>query len=468
MINTFSVLVVLALSCITVTALNDIQQGNISHCLLRVFKPLSSKGDRFYKAVDIGAPICPSHYQEYDNIAVKPSSKHPGTFIVPFTHMIADNVRCGKTGSETEYMWMIPAKNLEDARSAEIGGLTDVYDIKENNGRFKNASQLVMSMSPETYVAVDMEDRYCGETLMWEKHSLHLLVSSAELIFNFGAFGWIGKKESGIISFHPPVNGQSDLCIYKDSNDPGKNSTGFPPEKVIEDESSLPDNSPIPSPAPFAPGPLASPSPNAFSMVPLSDFNNATAVNDVESDDDESVCFPADSQVEMESGLFQRMDELSIGDRIRVGPSEYSEIFMFTHKVLDGVQRGFRNIVVEAGDSITATAGHYIVVNDGFQTARSVKVGDLLTLASGKQSPVTAVESIQKNGLYNPQTQDGRIIVDGIIASTYTTAVHPAAAHGMLAPLRFLYQLGLLRHFDLFHDGYYGLDALAPSGIEKH
>eukprot|EP00173_Palmaria_palmata_P001269 Plantae.Rhodophyta-Palmaria_palmata.ctg1688.p1 GENE.Plantae.Rhodophyta-Palmaria_palmata.ctg1688~~Plantae.Rhodophyta-Palmaria_palmata.ctg1688.p1 ORF type:complete len:324 (-),score=49.36 Plantae.Rhodophyta-Palmaria_palmata.ctg1688:1187-2131(-) len=314
-----------------------------------------------------------------------------------------------------------------------------------------------------------MDDRYCGETLMWEKNSLHLLVNSAEFIFNFGAFGWIGRKESGILSFHPPVNDQSDLCIYKDSNNSGKNSTGFPPEKVIEDENSLPDNSPVPSPAPFAPGPLASPSPDAFSMVPevLPEFNSPTAVS-VEAKDDDSVCFPADSQVEMESGLLQRMDELSIGDRIRVGPSEYSEIFMFTHKVLDGVQRGFKNIAVDTGVSITATAGHYIVVNGGFQTARSVKVGDLLSLASGKLSPVTAVKTVQKNGLYNPQTRDGRIIVDGIIASTYTTAVHPAAAHGMLAPLRFLYQLGLLRKFDLFHDSYYGLDALAPSGLEMH
>lgn len=74
-------------------------------------------------------------------------------------------------------------------------------------------------------------------------------------------------------------------------------------------------------------------------------------------------------------------------------------------------------------------------------SAASVRIGDVLQLANGSDSPVVVVEDVSADGLYNPQTVDGNIIVDGIVASTYTTAVHPCVAHAaLLAPIRFLYE----------------------------
>lgn len=42
---------------------------------------------------------------------------------------------------------------------------------------------------------------------------------------------------------------------------------------------------------------------------------------------------------------------------------------------------------------------------------------------------------------FNPQTLDGDILVDGIVTSTYTTAVAPRVARAVLSPLRLLYTL---------------------------
>lgn len=73
--------------------------------------------------------------------------------------------------------------------------------------------------------------------------------------------------------------------------------------------------------------------------------------------------------------------------------------------------------------------------------AGAVRVGEVLQLADGNYSPVVAIENVSSVGLYNPQTVDGNIAVDDVMASAYTTAVHPRVAHSaLLAPLRFIYR----------------------------
>lgn len=47
-------------------------------------------------------------------------------------------------------------------------------------------------------------------------------------------------------------------------------------------------------------------------------------------------------------------------------------------------------------------------------------------------------------GLYNPQTKHGSIIVNNILAGTYTTAVAPGLVHAVLAPLRAFSRTGVV------------------------
>ncbi len=132
----------------------------------------------------------------------------------------------------------------------------------------------------------------------------------------------------------------------------------------------------------------------------------------------------------------KRMAELEIGDRIAVGNGLFSEVFMFTHKLVD-VAHEFVSIKTAAGPTIRLTSGHYLPVNGIYVSARDAKVGDMLSLADGTISRVTEIRTVAGTGLYNPQTAHGDIIVDGIRASTYTTAVERNMAHALLAPLRF-------------------------------
>lgn len=52
--------------------------------------------------------------------------------------------------------------------------------------------------------------------------------------------------------------------------------------------------------------------------------------------------------------------------------------------------------------------------------AHYIKVGDVIQSITGPRL-VTNITTIQRRGLYNPITTDGTIVVDGIIASTYST-----------------------------------------------
>lgn len=173
-------------------------------------------------------------------------------------------------------------------------------------------------------------------------------------------------------------------------------------------------------------------------------------------------CFPAQGLVELENGITKKMSELAIGDRVRVSSTEFADVFMFTHK-LSNVRNEFINVETKDSIRFTVTPGHYIYINEKLVPAGTVMVGDRLELGNGKVTTVAQVTRSIEEGLYNPQTTHGDIIVNGVRASTYTTAVDRPAAHALLAPFR-----GLFNAFGatttLFEQGAQCLAAVAPKG----
>lgn len=154
-----------------------------------------------------------------------------------------------------------------------------------------------------------------------------------------------------------------------------------------------------------------------------------------------STCFPADAVVELEDGMTLRMDALKVGHKVRVGPKEHSEVFMFSHQYTDA-QATFVKLQTATG-AIQLTESHYLFVNGKAAQASTVKVGDLLETATGAPAAVTGISTVRATGLYNPHTMQGDIIVNGIRTSTYTDAITPTLAHAMLAPIRALYSMNV-------------------------
>lgn len=179
-----------------------------------------------------------------------------------------------------------------------------------------------------------------------------------------------------------------------------------------------------------------------------------------------STCFPDFATVRLQSGDVKRMGDLEIGDWVQVSTNEFSPVFMFTHRMSSlGIgPQTYSRLVTASGHALTLTPSHYLYVNGALKPAGVVVPGDVLVLADGRVSEVRAVGNILASaGLYNPQTLHGDIVVDGIVASTYTTAVRPNLAHAALSPLRAVYSAWHLSSY-LLESSPQGFSAFLPVG----
>lgn len=179
---------------------------------------------------------------------------------------------------------------------------------------------------------------------------------------------------------------------------------------------------------------------------------------------DGSVCFPSDAKVQLESGAVKQMREVEIGDRVLVSHGVYSEVFMFTHR--DSARlHTFISLITSCGHVMTSTKGHYIYINKRLSEAFTARIGDTLELSNGTVTRIESISHVVKRGLYNPQTVQGDIIVNGIRASTFTRTVKPMAAQAVLTPLRAVYKM-----FGWGGSMDYGADALTgflPTGVSS-
>lgn len=172
-------------------------------------------------------------------------------------------------------------------------------------------------------------------------------------------------------------------------------------------------------------------------------------------------CFPGGALVMLEDGSNVSMEKLSIGDRVAVGGGKFSEVFMFTHRLKDVIYE-FVELSTDDGAKVRATTGHFMFVNGKYDTAGVIKVGDVVVREDGRRVEVNRVERVMDRGLFNPQTVHGNIIVDGVLASTYTTAVERGLAHAALAPFRAAFaRLGLV--CGLLESGADNIAAIVPS-----
>lgn len=152
----------------------------------------------------------------------------------------------------------------------------------------------------------------------------------------------------------------------------------------------------------------------------------------------DAACFPGSATVELEDGRVKRMQDLVVGDRVLASVGVYSHVFGFTHKLprSQNSSEFVRLCIGENNSHLLLTSNHYIYLNGELQTSSSAQIGDILSLGDGRFAAVTSVGREMDFGLYNPQTLHGDIVVNGIVASTYTRAIDARIAHTALAAVR--------------------------------
>jgi len=159
--------------------------------------------------------------------------------------------------------------------------------------------------------------------------------------------------------------------------------------------------------------------------------------------DRHSYCFPSTARVELADGGKVSMEDLKVGDLVQVGSGRHSRIFAWGHRIPVG-EFDFMEIITEGQERpIRITANHLLYSHGRLISAGSVRVGHSIERKDGTQVPVTRVGTVRAQGLYNPHTTHGDLVVDDIRTSSYTRAMPARAAHSLLAPFRMLYRSGL-------------------------
>jgi len=204
-------------------------------------------------------------------------------------------------------------------------------------------------------------------------------------------------------------------------------------------------------------------------------------------------CFPGDAMVTTPSGA-KKMSLLKVGDKVltditQEGDMVFEEVYMFGHKDPTPVVN-FVRVDTSHNATLRLTPDHFVPVKRAKGGGRlreipasQVKVGDTILVhvtdddgmhgGVGKQSlresRVTRVELTADQGLFNPYTMSGNIVVDNVVASCHSSSfldsamnmlgIHiPQGYQVVFAPIRATYRLLGAKNF---HGIEYVIDRVA-------
>lgn len=162
------------------------------------------------------------------------------------------------------------------------------------------------------------------------------------------------------------------------------------------------------------------------------------------------------------------MADLRPGEQVLVsadgGGNElvYSEVLTFLDRN-PTTWKLFYSLHTEAGPQLTLTAAHLVFISEGncsegaepdrslLKTvyASDAQPGQCVLVSGGgagagiRLSRVTRVELRKGRGAFAPLTQQGTLVVDGVLASCYAVLQQHAVAHRAFGPLRLAHRWGV-------------------------
>jgi hypothetical protein len=168
-------------------------------------------------------------------------------------------------------------------------------------------------------------------------------------------------------------------------------------------------------------------------------------------------CFSNANTVEVLNKGIITLNSLKIGDHVKTGTSPdgqsfYSPVISFMH--LDHhAEVTYFQIFTSASCKIPLEiSGNHLLYrhDDSVVRAQDVQIGDILK-GDTTNMVVTHVKNIQRQGLYAPATENGKIWVSGVTASSYISLfnndiispnIEAMVSHMALAPLRVACNIG--------------------------
>ncbi|XP_041378607.1 uncharacterized protein LOC121390766 isoform X2 [Gigantopelta aegis] len=159
-------------------------------------------------------------------------------------------------------------------------------------------------------------------------------------------------------------------------------------------------------------------------------------------------CFPGDGHVLLDNGKLLEIKHLEIGQRIltvKDGRRVFSEVKTFL-KRRPSVNATYVTLATDEGNQISLSDDHLLFATTNTSTtmearlAGLIKPGDYIFSTAQCSRDLCAERVAQvfisyKQGAYVPLTDEGTLVVDGFLASCYTTASHDVA-HILMTPFR--------------------------------
>eukprot|EP00929_Paragymnodinium_shiwhaense_P121050 TRINITY_DN93169_c0_g1_i1.p1 TRINITY_DN93169_c0_g1~~TRINITY_DN93169_c0_g1_i1.p1 ORF type:complete len:440 (+),score=50.94 TRINITY_DN93169_c0_g1_i1:163-1320(+) len=171
---------------------------------------------------------------------------------------------------------------------------------------------------------------------------------------------------------------------------------------------------------------------------------------------DDGECFPGSSQMQVLGRGSMPLAAVATTDKVLVqhasGSFAYEPVLGFVHE-LSAATTSFVTIAHEHGE-LRASEQHLIVAGgpSGFRTvaAGAVQVGDLLVKSAPFQSVshasrvLSVWRSRDGSGMYAPLTSSGKVVVDGVVASSYALPMgHRSMSQGSVHVAWFLVRVCL-------------------------
>jgi len=135
-----------------------------------------------------------------------------------------------------------------------------------------------------------------------------------------------------------------------------------------------------------------------------------------------NVCFSGNSMVQVEGQGAIPISQLSIGDSVKTENGAYEQVYSLAHKN-EKANAEFLRIFTDQTIKPLEISDHHMVLKANGESvpSKTIVPGDFLLHESGSHARVTKVTRTTSVGQYAPFTMSGKIVVDGIISSTFVS-----------------------------------------------
>lgn len=134
---------------------------------------------------------------------------------------------------------------------------------------------------------------------------------------------------------------------------------------------------------------------------------------------DDKPCFASNTHAQLANGSNVLMSELRAGDIVLDGPASTTRVMVNQHHGVD-LQSEFVTLKLSSG-SLSLTPDHVLEIDGSMAPAREAVVGSKLRKMHGNEFVNDQVQRVtfSRGAAINPITSSGKIIANGVLASTF-------------------------------------------------